>query len=241
MKKTFEQGTGPYLVYFEQPAQVLHDGTYDVSHKIHRPTQKAARSEALGQAKLKNVYVSIFKNNVLVDRVRPPNRASWLSDDLNVSIPGYQKNPGRRISGYRRNTEGSVEPGEVVEFVSVAQPASAREIAQAFQVDQLELTSLLSELEDERYLKKQSGTYRIGTAAHAHVANPGSHYVWILDPRTKEPLAGEGPYGPYPRKAAETFARMGAERGTHPRAVSEGVQPDAQGFKILKFYAGGAR
>ena len=64
-----------------------------------------------------------------------------------------------------------------------------------------------------------------------------TYYVWVLAHGSLAPLTGEGPYGPYPLRAAEQLARIGASEGIHDRAVSVGKDPEARGFKIERRYA----
>lgn len=70
--------------------------------------------------------------------------------------------------------------------------------------------------------------------------NRSGYYVWPLARGSNEPLAGEGPWGPYPHlDTAKTFARIGATEGKHDRAVSFGADPSASGFSVLRRYAAG--
>ncbi len=94
------------------------------------------------------------------------------------------------------------------------------------------MTNQLPVATDERYLSEEElEGRRFGMEPNA------SYYVWVLPPRSDEPLAREGPYGPYPLRAAEQLARIGASEGVHDRVVSVGKDPEARGFKIERRYA----
>lgn len=68
------------------------------------------------------------------------------------------------------------------------------------------------------------------------IPNSGSHYVWVLSPRTDTPLS-EGPYGPMSLPSAEHMARIAASEGAHDRAVSAGRDPESRAFRIVARYA----
>lgn len=74
--------------------------------------------------------------------------------------------------------------------------------------------------------------------AHTPNASAAVYYVWVLDYRGV-PLDGEGPYGPMSLEKAAQFARIGATKGDHDRAVSIGRDPESQGFEILRRYRRG--
>jgi len=61
------------------------------------------------------------------------------------------------------------------------------------------------------------------------------YYVWLLDYRNV-PIDDEGPYGPMSLDRASAFARIGAQEGEHDRAVSIGVNPEAESFEIVRRY-----
>jgi len=69
-----------------------------------------------------------------------------------------------------------------------------------------------------------------------HTPNVG-HYVWVLnhDGTPKD----EGPYGPKDLESAKTYARIAATKGAHDRAVSRGLDPQGQGFEIVRVYQRG--
>ncbi len=64
------------------------------------------------------------------------------------------------------------------------------------------------------------------------------YYVWLLDYRNV-PIDSEGPYGPMSLDRASAFARIGAKEGDHDRAVSEGLDPEAESFEIVRRYRRG--
>jgi len=66
----------------------------------------------------------------------------------------------------------------------------------------------------------------------------GGHYVWIID-SSGDPVQGEGPYGPFERMDAESFARIGATKGRHSRVVTRGLRPEHAGFKLVAEYNAG--
>lgn len=67
----------------------------------------------------------------------------------------------------------------------------------------------------------------------------GRYYVWPLT-RDGEPMAAEGPWGPYPDLiGAKTFARIGATEGAHDRAVTAGRDPSVPSFRIVRIYRRG--
>lgn len=74
-----------------------------------------------------------------------------------------------------------------------------------------------------------------------NVSLNASHYVWVLAPRSDEPLSSEGPYGPYSLSVAEQMARIGASEGVHDRAVSLGKDPETRSFRIVRRYAARTR
>jgi hypothetical protein len=74
-------------------------------------------------------------------------------------------------------------------------------------------------------------------SAGNHTPNASGHYVWVLD-SSGTPMA-EGPYGPYDLTTAKQHARIGAERGSHDRAVSLGADPKSKTFEIKRRYRRG--
>jgi hypothetical protein len=71
--------------------------------------------------------------------------------------------------------------------------------------------------------------------------NGSGYYVWPLARGSNEPLAAEGPWGPYDTlESAKTFARIGATEGAYDRAVSLGLDPNAPGFCIVRRYEAGS-
>ena len=69
-----------------------------------------------------------------------------------------------------------------------------------------------------------------------HTPN-ASYYVWVLnhDGAPKD----EGPYGPKELESAKTYARIAATKGAHDRAVSRGLDPQGEGFEIVRVYQRG--
>lgn len=65
-----------------------------------------------------------------------------------------------------------------------------------------------------------------------HTANASSYYVWPLNSHN-EPLAGEGPFGPYSLDTAKTTARIRATKGKHDYAVTRGSDPQRLSFTRL--------
>ncbi len=64
------------------------------------------------------------------------------------------------------------------------------------------------------------------------------YYVWLLDYRNV-PIDTEGPYGPMALDSASSFARIGAQNGDHDRVVSNGKNPEADSFDIVRRYRRG--
>ncbi len=72
-----------------------------------------------------------------------------------------------------------------------------------------------------------------------HTPNaPGGYYVWVLL-TDGTPKDGEGPYGPMDFTPAKDFARISATEGAHDRAVSIGLNPQAESFSIVRHYRRG--
>lgn len=75
--------------------------------------------------------------------------------------------------------------------------------------------------------------------ANAHTPNaPGGYYVWVIG-SNGNPLDSEGPYGPMDFIPAKQNARIGATEGKHDRAVSIGLNPQAESFDIVRHYEAG--
>jgi len=84
------------------------------------------------------------------------------------------------------------------------------------------------------------GHARRALAAAQHRPNGSGYYVWPLARGSDQPLASEGPWGPYAHlDEAKTFARIGATEGAHDRAVSLGLDPNAPSFQIVRRYEAG--
>ena len=103
-------------------------------------------------------------------------------------------------------------------------------------------------LEDEGYTTEASVRRRAAESAERaaeritkrYAPNGSGYYVWALARGSDEPLADD-PWGPYDTiDAAKTFARIGATEGTHDRAVSIGLHPQAPGFRIVRRYEAGS-
>jgi len=73
-----------------------------------------------------------------------------------------------------------------------------------------------------------------------NVRGAGSYWVWLVQPGTNQPMTSEGPHGPHDLRGAKTFARIGATKGSHDRAVSKGRDPRAPGFEIVRVYRAGS-
>lgn len=67
----------------------------------------------------------------------------------------------------------------------------------------------------------------------------GDYYVWLMRKGSNEPLSSEGPHGPYRSGSAMSFARIGAQKGEHDRAVSRGKDPSSASFAIVSIYEAG--
>lgn len=65
------------------------------------------------------------------------------------------------------------------------------------------------------------------------------YYVWVLDSRD-QPLANE-PKGPMTLEGAQANARIGADHGTHKRAVTHGIDPSSATFEVVRVYPAGGR
>jgi len=129
-------------------------------------------------------------------------------------------------AGLRRNPEGRDRSHLKAWEVDVHHPAGRR--SSYFDTEEEAQRIALSH--------QRAGWTASVSKSGPHSANPG-YYVWILDPRTKEPISGEGPYGPYDDlTAAKTFARIGAQQGKHPRAVSRGADPSSSSFEVVRVY-----
>jgi hypothetical protein len=73
---------------------------------------------------------------------------------------------------------------------------------------------------------------------------PKVYFVWIVNyvkkTGTIRPVKGEpGPYGPFPLWNAKTYARIGATKGKHHRAVTRGWDVNHSSFKLVRVYEGG--
>lgn len=76
-----------------------------------------------------------------------------------------------------------------------------------------------------------------GSGNRGFKLNGSDYYVWVLnhDGTPKD----EGPSGPKDLESAKTYARIAATKGAHDRAVSRGLDPEGQGFEIVRVYQRG--
>jgi len=73
----------------------------------------------------------------------------------------------------------------------------------------------------------------------SYARNSSNYWVWALG-RGGKPLTSEGPWGPYDYAAARQYARISATNGSHDRAVSQGQDPLAASFEIVRVYRAGS-
>jgi hypothetical protein len=90
--------------------------------------------------------------------------------------------------------------------------------------------------EDPRYYT-HLGACEVRFRGRAHSRNGGRYWVWSLAKGRDEPLASEGPWGPYDFVGARYYARIGAQQGVHDRVVTRGSDPKS--FEIRRRYQAG--
>lgn len=141
-----------------------------------------------------------------------PRTASWI---------------GRAVQWFR---EGASESKVVQALIKSGIPKRAaiaiKEAAEAFLAAELQAAAT----------KAASGLVKRRHPPTRMTPNAGN-YVWIIDDEF-EPL--EGPFGPHDLTSSKHFARIGATKGRHHRAISRGVDPTANSFSIIRIYQSGS-
>jgi hypothetical protein len=232
-------------VYLVDP----HSGGYDL-HETYK-TAELALSEALGH--LARFRVAGDHEFAYGHNPRSKARTSGVQHGCGKPY-SYEMNArllGDRISRIRKLAASQVKSSEAKSWLRMDErglwEAEANKVYE--QVSQHPDFRKYSEKEIDKeiasvlafYAQEASlGDTRMGRRLRSNKLGAGSYWVWLVRKGTSEPLTSEGPYGPHDLQGARTFARIGATEGEHDRAVSQGKDPGAAGFSIVRIYRAGS-